>query len=281
MKSMLSVLLSVLSVLPNTLLPLPVFAADDDVVVVVDDWRANGVSIGSNDEAFERLIFSQDGNAQRARFRINADLERAINNLDRKHHLTDIQKKKLMLAGRGARKQFFDRVEVIRRKFVPAPDGQMLTDEDNLEIRLLQTQVTLGLLDSESFFSKTVRTTLNEEQRARFVAAIDERQRLHHRALVEATLVTVARNVKLRSSQRDAITKLLLEETVTSTARLDTDNMLMVYQFAELAESRVKPLLDDNQWQDLQSPLTQFREFEPILRRKGLLGSGHTDAVAK
>lgn len=280
MKWMPRAFLSVWSVLPAAL------AAEDDVVVdekvvidennvdennVFDNWRANGIRMSFNAETFERWIFGGGGDAQRDRLRNNADLEMAINKLDRQHHLTDIQKEKLMLAGRGIRKRFFDRVEVARQTFVAADDGQVLTDEDRREIQWLQSLASASLFGPESLFSKTARTTLNEEQRAAIAAANHKRQSLHHRGMVAATVLTVERTVELRRPQRDALTKLLLEETPIPTVRYDTDNKLMMYQFAGLAEAGVKPLLDDDQWQNLQSQLTEFRAYEALLRREGLI----------
>ena len=68
-----------------------------------------------SDEDFERQIFAQDVTSQRERWRINADLELAINRIDRTCGLTKVQLQKLAMAGRIDRSRFLERVEAARK----------------------------------------------------------------------------------------------------------------------------------------------------------------------
>src|SRR5439155_9611662 len=68
------------------------------------------------DDQFERWVFQEDGNASRARKRLDSLLAMQIENIDRTCRLTDAQKKKLQLAGRGDVKRCFDCYERIKRK---------------------------------------------------------------------------------------------------------------------------------------------------------------------
>ena len=281
MKWMPRAFLSVWSVLPVAMVPLAALAAEDDVVVdekvVIDEnnvpgnQHADGENNGFNDEKFERAIFARGGDAKQFLTNSDAELERTINDLDRQVRLTDAQKRNLAFTAQSVQKRFFNRVDVLKQKWRVANEADLMADELFAEFQSLQTQARTGLFGAESFFVKAVRTKLNVEQRAKLAAADLERRHFHRRALVGTTLLAVSRSVVLRSSQRHALTKLLLEETPVPTGRLDTDSKLMMYQFAGLAEARVKPLLDDDQWQDLQSQLTEFRSFEALLRREGLI----------
>src|SRR5262245_41675135 len=82
-----------------------------------------------NDENFNQWIFQSFGNAQNARKRMEAMLAVQTDEVVRACALSNAQKEKVQLAGRGDIKRFFDRVEESRKKFQLVKDGQnKLTD---------------------------------------------------------------------------------------------------------------------------------------------------------
>ena len=140
------------------------FAADDDVVVDRTNVEANAAAIDDviefkapvirqrqqlqqravqihlaalnlNDTQFERQIFVQDLTAQRGRWRMNSELDAAINTIERVCDLTDAQKQKLILVGRADRMRFFERLETIQER---SRSGQGLTREMQVEIESLR-----------------------------------------------------------------------------------------------------------------------------------------------
>jgi hypothetical protein len=109
------------------------------------------------DENFDQWIFSGDTIEER-RDRMNNNLRRTIERVDRARRLTAVQRQKLELAGRGNIKHFFDQVETKRREF-----DQVRTDLQKCrafarDLRPLRQAYVTGPFDEGSLFSKILRT---------------------------------------------------------------------------------------------------------------------------
>ena len=72
-----------------------------------------------NDAQFDQWVFGNMGvaNAGVARNKLDSLLTLHVDDLERTCGLTPVQKKKLLLAGRGDIKRFFDRIDDLRKKF--------------------------------------------------------------------------------------------------------------------------------------------------------------------
>jgi hypothetical protein len=84
-------------------------------------------TLGIADETIRRFLYRKNEDAADGRRLLDASLERRIKGVDQICSLTDAQKRKLRLAGRGDIKRFFDRVETVRPKLQRA---QALQDDD-------------------------------------------------------------------------------------------------------------------------------------------------------
>jgi len=142
-------------------------AAEPGVQIVPPALR----SLETGDNSFERVIFGGRGeNAAGARLWLDALLFRKVDNLNRFSGLTEIQKQKLHLAGRGDIKRFFDSVEDQRRRV-------LMIDEDALDrktveeiaqaTRQLRHGLDLGPFEEGSLFAKAVHRTLTPRQAGR------------------------------------------------------------------------------------------------------------------
>src|SRR5262245_14179965 len=92
-------------------------AAQAQRKVVAQPAPAMAVRQAMPDEQFEQWVFQQSQNAFGARQRLDSLLAVHTEQIDRTCQLTDVQKKKLQLAGRGDIKRFFDRYETVKQKF--------------------------------------------------------------------------------------------------------------------------------------------------------------------
>jgi len=227
---------------------------------------------------FERAIFMKDYTAQRGRWTINSELDCVINRLDGLCQLTDSQKQKLQLAGRADRKHFFDRVDAAR---VTSREGN--TVESQAEIQMLQVKTVTGILGSDSFFAKSVRMTLTDEQ----LGKLDECRRSNRAASIERTLGDVERIVKLEQSQRDAFIQLLLEEVPYppdfenfGLLMGNSERMAMMYHLSQIADEKIKSFLDPVQWETLKPHLREFRTFKLYLIQRGLIASNANATAA-
>src|SRR5207248_5630599 len=115
------------------------------------------------------------GNAGVARNRLDSLLTLHVDDLERTCGLTPVQKKKLLLAGRGDIKRFFDRVEELRKKFDKVKNDQNAFAQIWQEIQPLQATFNAGLFGEESIFAKALKTTLSPEQTARHEQVVRDR----------------------------------------------------------------------------------------------------------
>src|SRR5262245_20658009 len=67
-----------------------------------------------SEDNFNQLLFRNQGNPEAARKRLEVVLALRADAVDRVCSLSDVQKKKLKLAGRGDIKRFFDQIEDLR-----------------------------------------------------------------------------------------------------------------------------------------------------------------------
>jgi hypothetical protein len=120
-------------------------------------------------EEFDQTVFG-DARPQAvyaAKNRLNEILARKVVALDRIYGLSETQKQKLKLAGRGDIKRLDDRLESQRQKFV-APRrvvrGNQVIEFEDTEISALRALMKSGPFGDESLFAKAQRTILTPEQ---------------------------------------------------------------------------------------------------------------------
>jgi len=270
-----------------TLVSVGAFAADDDIEFDESSARVKDREFllrkedirhltkeemeAREDVRFERSIFMRDSSAEQARLTIHSELERVIDKLDQVCQLTELQKQKLQLAGRADQEHFFDRVDEVRLRSRGCKSAEFQSEIQNLQIKTVT-----GILGSDSFFAKSVRTTLIEEQ----LAKLNESRRSNRIASIEKTLGDIDRFVKLNPSQRDALSQLLMDETPYSpefenfgSLLGNSERVAMMYYLSQMAGERVRPILDPLQWETLQPHLQESRRYRLYLTQRGLIAS--------
>jgi hypothetical protein len=222
-----------------------------------------------NDEQFDQWVFQQDRNVSTGRQRLNSLLTLQIDSIDRTCQLTDAQKKKLQLAGRGDIKRFFDRYETVKRKFQLVNGDQQKLQELWQDIGPLQMTLQAGLFHADSLLYKSLPHTLTSEQFARYDAVARERREFRHRANIELAVTTLEQRVPLRDAQRRELITLLLNQTKPPRRSGSYDYYLIMYQLGRLPEEKVQSLFDDTQWKVVNRHLAQFKGYEQLLRQAG------------
>ncbi|HEY2251747.1 MAG TPA: hypothetical protein VGH74_11825 [Planctomycetaceae bacterium] len=129
------------------------------------------------DGAIHRLLYEKDEDVADGRCLLDTALERRVEAVDQICRLTDTQKRKLRLAGRGDIKQFLDRVEALRPKADQAQDDlQLCGNACFFGAAATRPARRPGLFENGSFFAKTLRTSLTDGQAAAFDASTLRRQ---------------------------------------------------------------------------------------------------------
>jgi hypothetical protein len=241
---------------------------DEDGIV------ANVMQPAFTDENFEQWVFQNQGNAANGRKRIETMLALQTDDADRVCSLSDIQKKKLQLAGRGDIKRFFDRVDEVRKKFQLVKNDQNKFQQIWQDIQPLQTTLSAGLFDDSSIFRKTLRKSLTDEQSAEYDKVEQERRTYRYRAKVEFAVAMLDNGLPLSDDQRQKLVALLVAETKPPKRFGQYDYYVIMVQMGKLPEDKLKPLFDDLQWRMLRPQLNNMRGMEQWLKQTGTLSDG-------
>ncbi len=127
-----------------------------------------------NTDQVDQWVFGRFGGAAGTRTKLDSALALKIDELERLCGLTESQKKKLLLAGRGDIKRFFDRVEELKRKFVANQNGM----NQNIwqDLQPLQGELNTGLFDEESLYAKMIKRILSSDQAVHYERQLHERR---------------------------------------------------------------------------------------------------------
>jgi|GEM_PF-6645127 len=123
---------------------------------------------------FDSLAYGNDSNAANARARLEQCLKQKLDKIDRISDLTDAQRRKLQLAGRGDIKRLFDRAEKLRAMcdgcdaIEDLKQFQKWTEQLRSESKSLRLPFTDGPFDTDSLLARCMKTTLTVEQAAKY-----------------------------------------------------------------------------------------------------------------
>ena len=145
---------------------------------------------------FDRLASSLLRSKEAAQLHFESILQMRVDMIARRCALTEIQMRKLIVAGRGDIKHFFDQAEAMTANL----DGD---GEDRSEFRQFLKEVWPPRVDSkgdifgeDSIFSKVFKTTVTADQSAVFEKVPGDRSLARH----QATIAWVASRLKTFSS---------------------------------------------------------------------------------
>ena len=223
------------------------------------------------DDQFDQWVFGGPRNSRAGRNKLDTLLTLQVDDVARMCTLSETQKKKLLLAGRGDIKRFFEKVEEKRKKFEKIKQDQNKIGEIYQELVPLQVMLNSGLFGDGSIYAKTVRRVLSEEEDARYQKVIQDKNRFRYKAKVELVVAQLDQTVGFRDEQRRKLVELILSETEPPTRFGQYDYYLVMYQAGKIAEAKLKPLFEDRQWALLHRQLNQMRGMEQFLRSQGLL----------
>jgi len=231
-----------------------------------------------NEVMFNRMVY---GNAtpETAREKLDSVLNLKLASVERSSAISQAQKERLALAGRGDIKRVFDRIE--DRKGVL--NKQIDQDEYRRLIQELRPFQHLWIGDpfgDGSYFSKALKVTLEEGQAERFMKVEGEARRVHYRARIDQVIVSLDASLGLSAEQRRRLTNLLVEETRPPLVFTAYDTQVVLYQMARLPEAKVRPILDDPQWLTLEGRFLQARAMKPFLVSNGCLAEEAADGPA-
>jgi hypothetical protein len=200
-----------------------------------------------------------------------------IDDVDRACQLSEVQKKKLQLAARGDIVQFFEKVEVVRKKFLLVRKDQQKFNEIWQDISPLQVQFQAGLFGDDSFYHKTLRNMLKGEQLSRFSQVDGERRQFQYRAKVELVVAMLENALPLRDEQRQKFITLIVKETKPPRSFGQQDYYIVMWNISKIPEKTLKPMFNDAEWKILNQQFAQVRGLEQWLKQSGALAKDEAD----
>lgn len=221
------------------------------------------------DEMFDQWVFQQDRNDAGARQRLDSLLALRIEEVDRVSQLTEAQKKKLQLVGKGDMRRFFARYEIVKKKFQKLKNDQQKMQEIWRDISPLQTSLQAGLFHEDSLLVKSLVHTLTAEQFARYGVVVRERRAFRRRAAIELTVAFLEQTFPLRADQRRDLLALLTKQTRLGRRMGQYEHFVIMIQLDRMPEEKLKPLFDSAQWKAVKQHLTRIENMEAFLRQSG------------
>ena len=233
-----------------------------------------------SDQQFDQWVFGGRGNSQAGRNNLDTVLALQVDEVARVCRLTGLQKKKLLLAGHGDIKRFFEKVDEKRRKFDELKTDRNKIGEIYQELLPLQQTFRSGLFSQGSFYAKTLKTVLSDEDKEKYQELLRQKNRFRYHATIEWVVAQLDQSVGFRAEQRKRLIELLLNETQPPDRYGQYDSYVVLYEAARIPADRLKGLFNDRQWALLQQSLNQGRGLERFLRAQGLLPAQNGKQVA-
>jgi hypothetical protein len=225
---------------------------------------------GWTDETFDQWVFGSRTPAA-AKTRLASLLAFQIEDVDRTCGLTDAQKLKLELAGKGDVKHLYDRVAEKKRKFQEVKNDRNKIGNIYSEIQPLQNSFNSGPFDEGSIFFKAIISTLDDAQKVKYEKTLSDRRLFRYRAKIDLTVAFLDNAVGFKADQRKQLAELLLTETKPPRRYGQYDYYVVMWQASHLPEAKLKPLFDETQWKLLNRQFTQVKGMEPFLKQNGYL----------
>lgn len=247
----------------------------DDPDIVDDGPQAEAANVNDfqvSDETFDQWVFGNSlhtANASAARVQIDKALDLQIASLSGICPISETQRKKLQLAGRGDVKRFFDKLEEKRARFDLVKRDRNKFGNFYQEIIPLQAMLAAGLFREGSLFSKTLRSTLNDEQAARFARLQEERRQFRWRAKVELVVDMWTNTLGLTDDQRTRLVEAILAEVPAPIVLGRMDYYFVMYKLSRMPKNTLRPIFNDGQWKLLDRQINQAMGFQMMLKQQG------------
>ena len=252
---------------------------DDDEAAPAAQPMMGFNAVVMNDAQFDQWVFGNMGmaNAGTARNKLDSMLTLHVDGLERTCGLTPLQKKKLLLAGRGDIKRFFDQIDDLRKKFTKNKHDQNQFGQLWQEVQPLRNSFNSGFFDGDSIFSKAIKATLTPEQTARHEEVAHDRVLYRYWAKVDLAMELLNNEVGFTDEQRQKLLRLLKEETKPPRKLGENDYYVVLYQLSRIPEAKLKPVFDDVQWPSLKRQLDQGRGMGMFLKQNGFVAADEPD----
>jgi hypothetical protein len=236
-------------------------------VVRAQNGAAGAFEVENLLELKQTLIRSQHQYAQPSR--LEMALADRLDELQVMYELSEAQRKKLELAGRGEVKSFTDQFDSALRKLADAGSADA-TQELVVELNELR-QSQKRLFADGSRFSKVLARTLSQEQVTRNERLVRNPGFLRYRKAVTVAVRTLAGLVNMGRTERLELSRLILTETTPPHKFGRSDYAFVMFQISRLPETRLKEIIPETHWSTFKWQITPWAGSEAFLKNDGFV----------
>lgn len=188
------------------------------------------------------------GSMESFRDRLNHELAKRVSVLAHEFQLTDAQKTKLLMGGKGDIKRVCDRFEALERRTARNAEDDARIGELQRDIAEFVRDMQRGVFDSDSLFAKTMATTISREQRAQSHTRRREQDLARYRADIADAANTLAVALGFSDNQKRDLENLLTNEIDPPLEIGDSERVYIMCRFSQVPEAKVKPICNSAQW---------------------------------
>lgn len=207
--------------------------------------------------------FLQKGNSA-VRDRMVATLSLSIDSIDRACRLTEEQRARLMLAGRGDIKRFMDDVDERKRFFDALKNDQSRINEISQGLQPLRKKFEDGIFGPGSLLRKSIKISLNSSQVHDYEVWVDQSKSFAYRARAEYAVLLLDQSIGLTAHQRTKFIELIMAETKPPRRSQNgtIDQQLILYQLARVPKAKLNAIIDNDQMAALEPMFEMAKRYE-------------------
>ncbi len=223
------------------------------------------------DKNFDQWVFGGNMNAVQFHERLEALLTRRVNEVDGDCKLTEPQKKKILLAGRGDQKRVLDFIDLKRQEFHTVMHDRQKVSRFVNDLQPLLQVSRKEFFGTGSLFTKTLKTTLTPKQTIEYEKAEKERWLVRHRLAIRSAVDAESRRLRLTSEQRNQFQS-LLEESIQPVYNAIAYERSIQYHIlismGQLPEERVRSILTEDQWRVYSTRMSNLKSSLRVLEQQ-------------
>lgn len=228
----------------------------------------------------ENGILGKEGDPNAFRKTSSEKLKGKIERIEAVYPLTETQRRKLDVAGRGDVARFQEDVRQMRIDFtVPKVPADRINELQQRYMELV-TRRDAGLHGEDSLFQKTLRSALDSEELSKLGTAVRKAARKRHKAKVDAVFATIDNALALTAEQREKLHTLISSRTPAPkfdpfeflTSATDSEEWDEGYDarflkaLADIADEDFQKIVTERQWPKFSLKIGEFRRRADRLR---------------
>ncbi len=259
-------------------LPSPAVAVDFFEIVEKDLPEKNENMHGMNIENFDQWVFQNQLTLSAAKKQLLDRLEVEAESIRSTCKLGEVQKEKLLLAGRGDIQAFIQLYAEVRANFAEKLKEQNRQAFNNIwqEIQPLQKKYHGQVFSEGSLFEKVLGHLLDEQQAARLEKIRREQRKFRYQSAVMQLLVQFDQAASFTHENREKLLALVEEHTYPpkSMAGPQQSHLMTYYiaaQMAEIPEGQLRPLFRKAVWKVVKKQMSQGERMKNNFEQQGLV----------